>query len=309
MGFDVPMLYTSMNLDEFLAEAFTVPYPSEPIDLPEGSRCSRDGKLITKGYRFRDVVAKTTPVVQEIFRVRSPYVSVASGRLMSSGKVGMGGIFGQVLGIHHSDGTWEGMFPTISRKTAEEKGKKCWHDLLSSLPIGVECVAIFSDDSKKRLWVDAEVSRFGPCWRPYYHSGNDSRLLTINVERLREILLLVETLYSIGCPKQALRTTLCDQSASKVLQQVGVAQILKWERQIAPWRDTDELLLATYVVQANSTITIEPFICQKPLRQPDVRVAKTPKAATKAKPTAKQKKSLDNQFLKDGQPEDALTLW
>lgn len=290
---------STMTVDEFLAEAFTVPYPSEPIDIPEGGRCSRDGQRITKGYRFKDVVAKTTPVMQDVFRVRSPYLSVASGRLMSAGKVGMGGIFGQVLGAY-VEGVWQGMFPTISRKTAEEKGRQCWHDLLTSLPIGIECVAIFSDDSKKRLWIDATVSRFGACWQPYFHSGNDSRLLTINVEKLREILVTVEMLYSIGVPKQAIRTTLCDQSASKVLQQVGAAQVLAWEQQLLPWRCTDELLLATYVVQANPTITIDPFVCQKPLNP------------QQSKPKAKKalsKKSSPNPSPVSGQQGDVLTLW
>lgn len=291
-----------MTVDEFLAEAFAVPYPSEPIELPDGSRCSRDGQRIRKGYRFKDVVAKTTPVVQDVFRVRSPYLSVASGRLMSSGKVGMGGIFGQVLGLRRDDGTWEGQFPTISRKTAEEKGKQCWHDLLASLPIGIECVAIFSDDSKKRLWIDATVSRFGPCWRPYLHSGNESRLLTVNVEKLREVLGLVEILHSIGFPKQAIRTTLCDQSATKVLQQVGAAQVLAWERQLLSWRNTDELLLATYAVQANTTITIDAFVCQKSLSQ-------QPKQAKAKSKEAVQKKSSPSQSPASGQPEGVLTLW
>lgn len=297
----------AMTVDEFLAEAFSVPYPSEPIKLPEGSRCSRDGQRITIGYHFKDVVAKTTPVVQDVFRVRSPYLSVASGRLMSSGKVGMGGIFGQVFGFY-SNGTWEGSFPTISRKTAEEKGRQCWHDLILSLPIGIDCVAIFSDDSKKRLWIDATVSRFGPCWRPYYHSGNDSRLLTINVERLREILKVVEMLYSIGFPKQAIRTTLCDQSASKVLQQVGAAQILVWEQELIPWRTTDELLLATYVVQANPAITIEPFLCQKPSKQQLIQQRQAPSVEPKAKGRL-PKKSSRNPFPVSGQQEDVLTLW
>lgn len=283
--------------------AFVVPYPSEPIDLPEGSRCARDGQRITKGYHFKDVVAKTTPVMQDVFRVRSPYLSVASGRLMSSGKVGMGGIFGQVLGFH-SEGAWTGMFPTLSRKTAEEKGKQCWHDLLTSLPIGIECVAIFSDDSKKRLWIDATVSQFGACWRPYYHSGNDSRLLTINVERLRAILRTVEMLYSIGFSKHAIRTTLCDQSASKVLQQVGPSQVLEWERQLLPWRNTDELLLATYVVQANPTISIEPFLCQKPSNQQ----VQAPLAKPKEKDRL-PKKSSRSQSPASGQQADVLTLW
>lgn len=294
-----------MTVDEFLAEAFDVPYPSEPIDVPEGSRCSRDGQRISKGYRFKDVVAKTTPVMQDVFRVRSPYLSVASGRLMSSGKVGMGGIFGQVLGLHHEDGTWKGMFPTVSRKTAEEKGKQCWHDLLTTLPMGLECVAIFSDDSKKRLWIDAAVSRFGPCWRPYFHSGNDSRLLTVNVEKLREVLELVEMLYSIGFPKQAIRTTLCDQSASKVLQQVGAAQVVGWERQLLPWRNTDELLLAAYAVQANPAITIDPFVCQKSSNQQGQL------QPVKAKPKGKgvtQKKSSRSQSPVSGQPEGVLRL-
>lgn len=299
-----------MTIDTFLAQATAQTFPSDPLALPEGAVCARSGEPITEGYLIADVVAKTTPVIQDVFRVRSPYLSVNAGRMFASGRLGP---FGHFIAVMDEDGSFNTYRPMISRESSlkhgfvnraialgydilDDKGRAvdkkirvvlelitsqpygvqalsagikecdqrlgelrlgpirrldrpCWTDFLAHLEIGATCVTILADDTKKRLWPDARISRIGPSWEPYLQTTNICRNLRIDYERFLDALSLTEEVYGMGFSKNAIMESLLDPSSRKAIQLVGWDIVTQLDRALAAWRSTDELLLAAYISQ------------------------------------------------------------
>lgn len=127
--------------------------------------------------------------------------------------------------------------------------RPAWRDLIRSIPIGTETVAIITSNTKRRLWPNAPRSTFGPQWQVFFAVDNVERILTVEAGRLRKCLDIVEELYNAGIAKSLLGESLMAALPPPIIRKIGLRKVLEYEREIAPWRGTDELMIATYVAQ------------------------------------------------------------
>lgn len=225
--------------------------PEIDIEPEPAAICAISGKCIEFGVPVAKLVTGATNQPHEIFRVSNTrYVSVEAARLfkyMRGG--GSGGLVGNLLATPAG-----GDKPMVSRDSALKAGRRCWMDILNEIEPGTPTVAVFSTDTKRRLWLLAELSVVGPSWRVYLHEGEYSRNLTVDITRLRRCLALCETVYALGFSKIAMRRSLYDYA---VMRKTGLSfsDVARLESDLAQWRNTDEFLLSIFVVQKQQEIT------------------------------------------------------
>ena len=234
----------------FLCSAMNPPALDSPPAAID-ARCAMTGRPITEGYRVDSLVTDATSQPHEIFRFTSEWCSAEAARLFKAMR-GDTAMIGNVFAGENG-----GSKPMVSRDSATKGGRPCWHDLIMQLQPNQWTVAVFTEESKRRFWLEAPLCLTGPTWRPYLHYGNCSRVLTVNLDKLQQVLPLCETIYSYGFSKDAMLTTLYDNFQQ--VQKYGFSRTTVLEAQLSPWRDTDELLLSAFVVQKNPNIIAEPL--------------------------------------------------
>ncbi|MDE1904930.1 MAG: hypothetical protein KGH75_00585 [Rhodospirillales bacterium] len=238
-------MMTANSVSDALATAFTFPpLPTPPVLLSGETYDAMTGTPITAGYPLATILSVTTADIASTFPHHSGYVSDATARVFGNSK-----FTGNIL-AYQRDGAWIGMRPLVSRENDLSVDRGLWCDILPNLPIGTPCVAIFSDDSKRRLWPNAVVSTIGPHWRVYLHASEfGSALITIDHAALLECLVLVTRWYDTALTKDAMRRGILRLASSAWVNGAGWAMARRAESEIAPWRDTPELAIALYVAQ------------------------------------------------------------
>lgn len=229
-----------MDKCEFLDTAFKPPQlPKKPDTIK--TWCAMIGNEIGEGYRVDSLVTDATSQPHEIFRYPSEYCSPAAARLFKS----MRGDAAMISNLHAT--TDGGSKPLISKDSAIEKNRPCWRDIIEALPVGILTVSVFTEESKRRFWLNAPLTITGSSWQPYLHWRNISRVLTIDVSVLQKVLATIEPIYSLGFSKDAILNGLFDNFQQ--VSRLGFAETSKLESSISLYRDSDELLLATFVAQ------------------------------------------------------------
>jgi hypothetical protein len=143
----------------------------------------------------------------------------------------------------------------VSAESAAASGRVTWQSLIYGTAPGLEAVpsvAVFSDEARRRLWLDARVSIPGRVWLPYLcwssPVGQVSRTLRIDMEYLQQVLALCEHVYFLGFSKPAIMQGLF-HSGYETLSTAGMARARVLDAALAPHRGTDEMLLAAFIVQ------------------------------------------------------------
>ena len=236
-------------MNDFLERAFEAHLPplTDLIEAPpSGAVCAMTGKLRQgAGCRLKKVVGAASADIADTFRFRSEWLGVGAARLYKGSRV----LRGNLLALPD-----EGIRPFVSQKSATDE-RPCWRDLIFSLEIGLRSVAIFTDESKRRLWPLACLSVFGPHWRPLFNAAPykggvaQCRSLQVNVDRLRACLGGVERVYSFGFPKRLIDQGLICVSARKHIDRIGLKMVRRLDADLASWRGTDEFLLSLFVAQ------------------------------------------------------------
>lgn len=142
-----------------------------------------------------------------------------------------------------------GLRPMVSKESARKEGRPCWRDVIRTLPVGAETVAIITSNTKRRLWTRAAVSVVGDYWRPLFVDGDTDRLLTVSITALRASLDLVESVYALGFRKELIGTSLWNGLAPKTLAEHGLERIAELEAALNVWRGSDELLISLFIAQ------------------------------------------------------------
>lgn len=234
-----------MNKIRLLFQAFQ---PSEididPEPLPNGI-CAISGERIRVGVPIAKLVTGATNQPHEIFRVaNTQHVSIEAARLFKNMRGGgSGGMVGNLIATPSG-----GAKPMVSRDSATKANRRCWMDIVNEIEPGTPTVAVFSTDTKRRLWLLAELSIVGHNWRVFLHEGDTSRNLTVDIYRLRKCLALLEQIYIIGFSKIAMRDSLYDLAAMRKAG-ISYSDVARLESDLDQWRGTDEFLLALFVVQ------------------------------------------------------------
>lgn len=221
----------------FLQKSFALPNLS---DIPQfcDAHCAITGEHVTQGYPIKQIVRKAMGDVADIIGI-GEWLSVEAAQCLKASKI----LRGNLLGLPD-----KGIHPFISQESATAE-RPCWRELLMSLSLGIQTVAIFSDESKRRLWPFARLSFFGENWQPLLNANGICRNLMINVSILREYLTSVEEIYTIGFSKQSIKQSLLDSVNSKWIHAIGIRQTILYENTLSAWRGSDEFLLAVFVAQ------------------------------------------------------------
>jgi hypothetical protein len=160
-----------MNKCKFLDNAFRPPDPKKVVihQIEEAARCAMDGVPIAEGYMVKDLVTSATNQPHEIFKFNSEHASAEAGRLFKSMR-GPASMLGNLIALPSG-----GLKPMVSRDSATKAERPCWHDLVLNLEVGQPCVAVFTEEAKRRFWINAPLAFTGPDWRPYLHWRSVSR--------------------------------------------------------------------------------------------------------------------------------------
>ncbi len=226
------------------------PVAERAVDLPPGTCCTITGQPIGRGYRVADMVTGATAEFLDCFRGGvHGHVSEAAARCFRSANPRTGNPCARALLIFE-DGTAFG--PLINRSSALAQGRPCWSDLVRAVwpeRQGQRCLAILTTDTKKRLWIRARVGALGPRTPILYYDGKmaGNEVLLVDWPALLSALHLVEQVYQIGFPKATIADGL--YAAGKVAQAVGLAEVRRHERALAPWRGTAEFRVALLIGQ------------------------------------------------------------
>lgn len=233
----------AINKINLLFQAFQPPELKANIQIHEINNgiCAISGNKINQGVKIVDIVTGATNQPHEIFRVTgTEYVSVEAARLFKHMR---GGMIGNLLATPHN-----GNKPMVSRETAIKSNRPCWMDIVNMIEIGTPTVAVFSIDTKRRLWLSAQMGIVGDNWRVFLHDKSVSKNITVSIDQLRRCLQLLEKIYVCGFSKNHMSSSLYDYSVIKK-QNLSFKEVSKLENKLAPWRTTDEFLLAKFIVQ------------------------------------------------------------
>lgn len=234
-----------ITMTDMLARGLNAePLAQAPLKTPLGARCAVTGAPLERGYRCLDVVPKAAGEFLDMLRGEPQgWLSESAARLFN-------GTATWNLGsrLVFEDGTM--FWPLIARP--KEGERPYWSQLVRQVwreRAGQRCVAILTVDVKKRLWPLARLGVLGP-YTPVtiYDAEQDVRLtVTINWPALLLMLDAIETIYTAGFSKRAMRASLF--SDFKRTQEVGYDLTRGWERQLAGWRGSNEFVMATLIAQ------------------------------------------------------------
>lgn len=241
---------------EFLENAFAnhLVDVANMVEVPTAETlCALTGeRLQAEGCRLKKVVGAASADIADTFRFRSEWLSVKAARLYKSSRV----LRGNLLAL-----PGQGIRPFVSQKSATDE-RPCWRDLIFLLPVGVQSVALFTDESKRRLWPLATLSVFGHHWRPLFNAAPykgataQCRSLQINIDRFRVCLRLVERVYSLGFAKRLIDQGLVCVAARKHIGKIGLESVCRLEAELEPWRGNDEFLLSLFVAQIQEGVEL-----------------------------------------------------
>jgi len=227
----------------------------EPLDVapeptPIGAVSAISGKPLKVGYRAADFV---TPAMNDAIGLfhnsLNGWISDNEVRLFKNAAPKLGNMPSRSV-LVFEDGSY--YWPLISGASAGEKGRPCWSDLVRAVwpeRKGERMVMILSTDTKKRLWPRAEVGALGQHTPIYGYDGATgmAQVLYLDWARMLACLDDVETVYSLGFSKDAIRMSLLDNW--NVMQQVGMRETQRWERALADWRPSAEFWVAAMIAQ------------------------------------------------------------
>lgn len=197
--------------------------------------CALCGKAASRVVPLKSLLKPTASDLADTFRYqqRRAYVCEHCAACYAEPRLLAGSIFA----------TPEyGLKPTVTAQPDRPR----WLDLLDALAAGVECVAIMTSNTKRRLWPSAATSRYGPTWRPLFVHEGIERLLSIDAAALRDCLALVTEIYAMpGISKTAIAASLLHSFSANL----SYATLLDYERRLKQWRGSDELLVSLFIAQ------------------------------------------------------------
>ena len=161
--------------------------------------CAFSGEPITEGVKLAKVIKPATSNLADTFRYASEFVSVATAKCFAASRELRGNLFITDTGIEK---------PMISAKSAAKANRRAWRDLITDyLDNPTPAVLILTDESKRRLWIDAAVSEGNPL-QMFVNNTEISRTLKLDAEMLITALKRVQDCLQAGFSKQAIRTSL-----------------------------------------------------------------------------------------------------
>ena len=257
------------------------PLPDPPRPVPPGTVCAITGQPITEGYTVIDVTTEATTEFLDCFRDSvNGWVSETAARCFKSANPRTGNPCAKSTLCFADGAGWQ---PLIAQEAAAEQGRGCWSDLVRQVWAerqGQTCLILLTTDTKKRLWPRARVGILGRRTPVLFHDGatNASAVLLIDWPKLLDCLTEVEGIYTLGFPKEAIRTNL--YSATKAMRLAGYAETRHFEQMLRAWRDTPEFTVAALIAQKDELpVLAQPVVETETPKQAPVKRGKEKVAA------------------------------
>jgi hypothetical protein len=227
-----------MNTAEMIAAGgkFT---PLDPALIQEvDTCCAVTGERITRGVATKHVISVTTSDVADTFRFGA-YTSVPVATVFADST-----LTGNIWADEH-----ELAYPVVSlaNKTPE---RPAWTHLLREIEGVRACVAVFTLNTKRRLWHKAKVSTVGTHWTPFFCDGDVERSLTVDYDALIGCLNFIEKeVLPAGFTKKSIAEGLLFPSSLAIVRKIGLVVARRMENELSRWRTSDELTLALFAAQ------------------------------------------------------------
>jgi len=243
-----------MTAADYLTEGLHLP----PLDISihdiDLQTCRQSGALITQGYPISEVTTDATNEFLDTFHGSGDgYVSDAVARCFkgSNPRAGMA-INGSHLVIGQP-GSLTAYRPLINAESADAQGRPCWSRLVREIypsRSGEPVVCLLITDTKIRRWPGAVIGYLGDHTPVMMHDSESaiSGLLYVDWSRLLVCLDLVESIYTAGFAKQAIRQGLMLGKWSTV-EAVGIEQTIRFETRLQAYRCAPEFPLALLIAQ------------------------------------------------------------
>lgn len=216
---------------ELLSRAFQIKSDSVPDCNEICSLCGNKKPSV----RLNHIIKPATSEIADTFK-HSQFVCLECAACFAENRLLTGNIYADEFGT--------GLKPMIARSSAT-KERPAWCDLIESLPVGIETVAIFTSNAKRRLWTNAVVSHVGSSWRVLFVDGDVDRILMIDCTKLTAVMRQITFLMRRGYSKRAIAENLL--SATKPS---GITRLIfSLESEMKQVRHTDEFLLALFIAQ------------------------------------------------------------
>lgn len=236
------------TVPEILAAAFWFAAPAGPdaAPCPPGTRCAVSGQPIAHGYPLRVCWPSSLSDAPEIFRGGGRWISPAAAACLGAS-------------CAHADNRASrsliavagrpGLLPMIARDSARAQDRPCWSELVRQLwrdHAGATAVLVLSTSTKRRVWPGARVGTIGATTPIYVHDDETpvSACLTVDWPALLACLDLVESIYAAGVPKATMA-----ESVLFIGERWPLADRLRWERALRPWRARPEFIVARLIAQ------------------------------------------------------------
>ena len=224
-------------LTQFIAaHLHEVSLSAHSLLLPPGTRCAFSGEEITVGVPLKTVIKPATANIADTFRHPSEYVSVACATCFAAARELRGNLFIDAQGITK---------PLISAKTAAKTGRPTWSRCMREyLENPRNAALIMTDESKRRLWIDACITSGTPL-QVFVNSADFCCKLCIAADTFLKCLDLVETCLAHGFSKVSIKTTLFRNR--DIANKIGFLATRQLESQLQPMRQKPEFSVANFI--------------------------------------------------------------
>lgn len=203
--------------------------------VPPGTTCALYGHPIDEGVRTLDIIRPSQMEIMELFDRVDGWVSAEVATVYRA--------YSPKANASHRSMLWvDGLGFWQPRATADGEGDQ-WSDLARLIwpaGAGCECLVLYLDDFKKRVWPHARMGVLGSVT---WACARDTRLdlygpLTLDWPRLVRCLDLIEPLLSSGVSKSAIERCVIGAKG------IGLRASIAAERDLAAERGHVEFGLA-----------------------------------------------------------------
>ena len=223
------------RLVKFIANTIDVPVAkASPAETPQ--ICAFSGAQITEGVSLTSVVKSATANLADTFRYPSDVVSADFAKCFKAQRELRGNLFIDANGITK---------PLISGKTAAKTSRPTWVEVFEDyLANPRPSIFILTDESKRRLWLDAVVTEGDPI-RVFLNNAEMAGVLALRQAQFTKCMVLVQMCLEYGFSKRAIGTSLFLHR--EVMQTIGIEKTQDLEKQCDTYREHPEFQVSLFV--------------------------------------------------------------
>jgi hypothetical protein len=234
------------SVAEFLMRGMNLVLPARLLPhIQRGldTTCAITGEHIQEGIPWKRVIPSSTGEYLDLMHgMTFEYLSIpAAIAFKGSWNMGSRLIF--------EDGTM--YHPYISASSADGDARTHWSALMRAVwpeRAGQRCLCIVAGDFKKKVWPRATVGPLGPN-TPVYVLDQErfvSRNLSVDWQRLVEVLDFIEEIYTAGFSKRAIEYGLYADYAAL---SSNPTMALEYERRLQELRSSPEFMVSILIAQ------------------------------------------------------------